>query len=590
VDGTGDAALGVVKTVHSIGVLAFLLGVGAACGGDGGGGGGADGGGVVPLSVSIVSPLETVYTNGPVTVQLAVGGSVESVKLLVDGTALVTLPPPYQYTWSTVGVPEAPHALTAQAQRGAETVTSAPLTVVVDRTPPQVTERTPKSGAVNVGVHDVLRAVFSEPVLPSTINDATVTVNMGAVAIGHSSTLSADATALDIVLTAPPARPATVNVALYSDITDRAGNRLLTAGPWALSLPLWQLLGGSPLNTAPGKTAQNPRVVLDASDHPVVTWEEGGGGHTYGVARWNGTAWTYLPAGPMGTPTNVWTQSALALASNGDIFVSYLLDTHVHVARYHDAAWTDLPEVTTLDSSGFAAIVLDANDLPYLAYTEKTLVRVSHYDGKAWSYVGGALNHDINAPTVWRPSIALYQGRPIVSWREFGTGYRLYTKAWTPPSWVEIGPGALDTEPNGPGPNDADYGPLAVRGDSVAVAFTQVVDPHPYILVGQLVWGAWQFGNMLKSATGAAVQPSLAFARDGHPVVAWVEQTASSQQIRVSRNEQAAWTHWNGSLGVAPGVARFAPSLALDSHDTPIVAWDEWVGNYAYVYVARFNE
>src|SRR5207244_3108870 len=109
----------------------------------GSGGGGSGGGGLV--AIAIVSPTSPAYTNKVVTIQVSVtdtGGGSHDVRLLENGTMLADLgAPPYSYDWDTTHEPEASYQIVAQTTAGGQTVTSAPVTVVVDRTPPGIASK-----------------------------------------------------------------------------------------------------------------------------------------------------------------------------------------------------------------------------------------------------------------------------------------------------------------------------------------------------------------------------------------------------------------------------------------------------------------
>ena len=88
------------------------------------------------------------YVNGSLSFQVSVkGASATSVMLLSNDALLADLPgPPYAFTWDTAAsargpVPEGIYSITARATVDGHQVTSAPVTVVVDRTPPTAERR-----------------------------------------------------------------------------------------------------------------------------------------------------------------------------------------------------------------------------------------------------------------------------------------------------------------------------------------------------------------------------------------------------------------------------------------------------------------
>ena len=95
-------------------------------------------------AVRITSPsIDTTYTNGTVRITAAIDPVLElPIVLLENGIALTTLTPPsYAYDWVTSGAPEGTHTLVAEVAFSDGTARSAPVTVVVDRTPPTAPTR-----------------------------------------------------------------------------------------------------------------------------------------------------------------------------------------------------------------------------------------------------------------------------------------------------------------------------------------------------------------------------------------------------------------------------------------------------------------
>src|ERR1017187_3346317 len=111
-------------------------------------------------TLQITSPIDGTYIKGTLTVTVtATGGKAPAtVSLLVDAAtnpiATATAPSPYSLSWDTSAVAEGAHTIVAKAIVAGQTITSAPITVNVDRTAPSVVATTPTTGATNI----VLRA------------------------------------------------------------------------------------------------------------------------------------------------------------------------------------------------------------------------------------------------------------------------------------------------------------------------------------------------------------------------------------------------------------------------------------------------
>ena len=102
----------------------------------------------------------------------------------------------------------------------------------------------------------------------------------------------------------------------------------------------WEALGQR-INRRAGVYLSSPRVALDDSDHPVVTWlEDVSGKDMLFVSRWNGQSWSRL-----GNAVNSRSASspALALDSQGRPVVAWVEEPggvgRVHLARWSGEAW-----------------------------------------------------------------------------------------------------------------------------------------------------------------------------------------------------------------------------------------------------------
>lgn len=88
----------------------------------------------------------------------------------------------------------------------------------------------------------------------------------------------------------------------------------------------------------------------------------------------------------------------------------------------------------------------------------------------------------------------------------------------------------------------------------------------------------------------AAHQPSLVLARDGQPVVAYVEQLSGDiGRLFVKRYDGADWQVVGGAaLNAGSRTAASDPVLALDENDQPIVAYSQGNGVFQNIFVARY--
>ncbi len=518
------------------------------------------------LAVSITSPTDKTYVRNTLTIQVLVsGGTPDAVELLKDGAPLVKLVAPYQYAWDTSSVPEGEYALSARATLGEASVSTQPIQVVVDRTPPGITSRTPdpQSAAEWSGP---ISFTASEVLAPATVNDNSVLLFAGGAGVPKRLVLSPDGKTVQMLLTEPLNLPVGMTVVIGPTVTDLAGNPLVgSTSTWSWDAEQWRPLGAS--MHPPGTAADyiHSSIVLDASGRPVVSYGELSGQPVNTksiVARWNGGAWERI------TPADANSQLRLAVDAARNVYLAQgtyfdmsvrkregeewkavgpvlprtpgsidqglrfaVTSAGVPLVGWHDrdaegnnqkvriyilegTAWKSLGEFA---DSRLHVLAVDAADRPWMAYTRLFTreTRVMRWDGTAWQQVGPLLQATVN---IDHPAEALDlqfdpAGVPFITWR---TGSRLYVQKWTGTSWTLL--------------------------------------------------GDWAAGFGVSSEEEVA----LALAPGSRPIVAWILRPASTEaELRVD-----AWseTGWSSLLRAAANVYN-GPSLAVDAAGRPVVVW-----------------
>ena len=219
--------------------------------------------------LKIASPVTPVYTNGTVTIQVTAApenNPPPAVDFQVDDMLLATVPPPFKYMWDTALAVQGQHQVRATATIAGTTISSDPVTIWVDRTPPTVSARMPAQNATNVALSDGVRITFSEPLDPSSISDASVTLSSGGTTLVTSATLDVDGQTIDVALhpQAISSFPATITAAVSTSVKDLAGNAVGTLSSWAWAAPLWVKM--------PSLPASWGYVALDPSGQPNLTY------------------------------------------------------------------------------------------------------------------------------------------------------------------------------------------------------------------------------------------------------------------------------------------------------------------------------
>jgi hypothetical protein len=533
-----------------------------------GGGAGSDGGGAV--TIAIVSPTSPAYTNATVTIQVSVGdagGASNAVRLLADGATLADIAaPPYTFDWDTTTVAEKSYQIVAQTAAAGQIIASAPVTIVVDRTPPTIVSKAPDSGASNVSLTNPIQIVFSEALAPASVSNGSVALALAGAPVGVTATLGNSGTSIAIALTdrSSLALPGTMTETVSSRITDLAGNAFAGA-TWSYAVPLWVDLGMV--------AGIGPQMVLDASGAPtVLTWING----MLQIARHTaGTSWdtTSIPspqaagqiAGSYGFGL---TNTGLFLAWNEPVASS----VPVHVARWTGTAW-DTSYGTLLTSLGdnttSIAIAFTAAGQPVVHWDETASAtnhrgHVSRWTGSAWSAY----------PDFVQGTCDMSPCRIAVDSSDFPVvEANLRLSRWNGSSWTALpGTGAG----NG----------LALDSAQQALAFRvsqtlEVIGVSPSGVASSYL----PVLNAAPVQTAINQEGQLVVASGDRPIVTWFQYDGpTTTDPATSDLHVAGWTGtaWDQGYGVFHG-ANGDAALALVGNSVPIVAWEDKAGAATHV-------
>lgn len=395
--------------------------------------GGEDAG--TPIEISRVAPApDVVYVRDTLMVQISVRSSdVDRVELLLDGMLLAELVPPYSYVWDTRTYDERSYELVATATRGATTVSTVPLTVIVDRTSPSVVRHVPLGAATNVWLHDPIEIEFSEELLRGTVTGSAVTLNAGG-ATGLEATVMLDpsGTTITAQLSAAPPLPATVTALVSSTITDLAGNPAVPE-EWSFDAPVWtQVGGGFELSSRDPAlvSGRDGRALFVAYRAFEVPWR-------LHVHQWTGTEWTGLG----GSLSSASEKHRLVLDSLGRPLLGWFeqsgTEPMIHLARWDGTAWDrSISSVVTSYTSSFE-LALDG-DQPVLLWVDGEVLRVARWTGTAWEQFGSGVP-DIGAVRAdARLGLYVRGGLPVIG---FASGTFPYAGArrWDGTAWQTVG-------------------------------------------------------------------------------------------------------------------------------------------------------
>lgn len=375
---------------------------------------------------------DRVYVRDTLMIQARVrSGAADRVEIHIDGELLVELVPPYSYVWDTRTEDEREYVLTIHAFFGAREAVTPPLTVVVDRTPPSVVERTPVEGTRNVWLWDPITLRMSEPVLASTVTESSIVVSgMGSASIRKTTTLAADEMSFEIELESRPTLPSDVTVEVTPAITDYAGNPAVRDS-WSFNAPEWSSVPidfGTP-------DVQLLGLEAHAHDSIFVTGRPTPGTGFY-VAEWDGARWQSL-GGLLGPRTQA--GPTLCASDDGNVFVAwsaYNSDGTVltlYAARWDGTTWLETDVAT--GSYGDLLLACEGSTVTLMGgyFGPPHFIDFWRWDGAAWDALeSGPVSSDARATPTFAATAG---GELFVADSGFpGSAYR-YDGAWrTEPS------------------------------------------------------------------------------------------------------------------------------------------------------------
>ena len=546
--------------------------------------------GTPALEVTITSPSTTVFTNSSVLFLVTVkGASATKVELLSNDALLIDMEgPPYAYTWETSGssghaaVTEGTHSITARATVGGTQVTSAPVTVMVDRTSPTAVRLPSSPAAENLGLRDTFQVAFSEPMRATVADAVGLAADCGTVVFSRS--LSADGKSASFHAQSEMRSPCVVTATLGNGVVDLAGNTM-AASTLSWTMPLWQRIG-EPVSTNAGTYS----LAVDPTGAPVIAYEEAPGSPAahIGVKRWSGSAWELL--GSLGSASAI--TPSLALDALGQPTVAWIEGTAsphlVKVSRRRAGAWEPLLDPTTdagtmVADPAWPVIALKADGSPCVgfgglqnAYNAGNCVQSWSPTSHQWDWWGCQAFHYGG-----RSALEVDQGNRILFAYSWADESGLGTLERADAGWVAFGhQPSSGVEPS-----------LAVSGDAGVIAWRSTVFPGGVKKVFAKTWDGADWAPKVSTSsltplnTAEGVLPSAAIDVLFGPVVGWVEPKVGHF---VKAFSDGGWVPLGGALNASTPAAdlTYGPSLATDlNHDNFAVAWS--LG--ATLYVVRHN-
>jgi hypothetical protein len=229
---------------------------------------------------------------------------------------------------------------------------------------------------------------------------------------------------------------------------------------------------------------------------------------------------------------------------------------------------------------------------------------VRRWSGSAWEEVGtgSASGGGISDNTGWSGSPSLGfapDGTPYVAWHDGGDD-EIYVRRWSGSAWEEVGTGSA----TGGGISDntgwSGSPSLAVAPDGTPYVAWQDNTGGDYdIYVRRWSGSSWvevgvdsASGGGISDNTGWSGSPSLGFAPDGSPYVAWHDDSGGDWEIYVRRWNGLSWEEVDAGSASGGGISDNVgtsdnPSLAFSQGGMPYVAWCDQSGGNSEIYVRQ---
>jgi hypothetical protein len=276
------------------------------------------------------------------------------------------------------------------------------------------------------------------------------------------------------------------------------------------------------------------------------------------------------------------------------------------------ARWGSWPGVKQSWRQSKRSVACDSGRDAGLAWSEESQeIHLVVWGGANWTELGtttpgaggvGATPSRSQTPTLdVDPS-----GKPVVAWQEyFPDAVATYLRRWNGTLWEQLGDSATGNGVStgvSTGQSYSTQGPQ-VRLDPQGTPFVVwQAFASPAFAVFLRYWNGAAWVGLGGSDTGGGVSntgsgpgqspsgesPALAVDSQGQPVVVW-ENLASAREIYLKRWSGTAWEELGGSAsggGIsAQTVEARVPTVAIDSLDRPLVAWEQ----SSTLYLRRWN-
>jgi hypothetical protein len=318
-------------------------------------------------------------------------------------------------------------------------------------------------------------------------------------------------------------------------------------------------------------------LALDSDGNPWVAFRSEGR-----VMRFNGTAWQAV-GDPFGWQA---ADISLALDVNDTPYVAFNSEDGgsdkclaATVMRFDGTVWQAVGEPVS-EAGCYTSMALDSTGQPWVAYKDEYRdedngrmgkATVKRFNGVAWVEAG---NHAFSAGHVGPTRLVLdAQDKPYVAYTDYNSGWKVNVMTLDGETWHPVGSAAAISD------GESYDVSLALDPQGMPwVAFRDRSDQSDKATVMSFDGAAWQAVGGARFTAGPTSYTSLALAADGTPYLAYV---ATVYDVAQNTQYKATVVRFDGTSWQPVGPAGFSGSsadddgtaLALDAHGRLYVAF-----------------
>jgi len=316
---------------------------------------------------------------------------------------------------------------------------------------------------------------------------------------------------------------------------------------------------------------------------------------------------------------------SMAIAPNGTPYVAWRDDNggngEIYVRRWNGSSWEGVGTGSASGggisdnsgSSAFPSVAIAPDGTPHVAWQDYSgggdyEIYVRRWSGSTWEEVGlgsasgGGISD--NSGGSYAPSVAIApNGTPYIAWEDASGGDReVYVRRWNGSIWEEIGTGSASGGGISDNSGDSWFSSVAITPDGTPyVAWQDDSGGDNEIYVRRWNGSTWEevglgsaSGGGISNNSGGSYAPSMAIAPGGTPYIAWEDWSGGDAEIYMRRWNGSGWEELGAGSASGGGISNnndssFDPSVAIASDGTPYVAWEDFSGGDGEIYVRRWN-